>query len=108
MGSKTWTDENLINIIKDCNCISEILRQLKLKLYAGNYKTIKGAIKRLNLDVSHFKGRLYKGNTPYNKRELKEILVKDSLHNNNSSLKKRLLKKGILKNECEICGQGDE
>lgn len=73
----------------------------------GNYAKIKFYIKKYNLDISHFT------NEPWNKRKsvkivqrpLEEILVENSEHLNQSSLKKRLFRAELKKDICEICGR---
>ena len=50
----------------------------------------------LKSEDEHFNG--------YNPRPLEDVLVKDSPHKDITSLKKRLLKEGILNNTCISCG----
>jgi hypothetical protein len=80
---------------------------LSLHPTGGNYVSIHQAIKRLELDASHFTGRGHlKGKqhdwTPTISFE--EILVENSTYNNRSKLKSRLIKAGLLKNACYECG----
>jgi hypothetical protein len=105
MGKKRWTDERLIVAVKKASSRTDVVRRLGLKVLPGNYATINRAIRRLELDTSHFKPRQYNGCTPANKKSLKDILVKDSIYSNTSRLKERLIREGSLENVCSICGQ---
>ena len=84
-----------------------MLGKLSLKRYAGNFKTIRMAIERLGLDVSHFVGRSRgKGNKGGSTgRPLSEILVAASSYSNSARLKLRLIREGLLKEVCVECGQ---
>ena len=44
----------------------------------------------------------------YNVRPTDEILVEDSPHKDTTSLKKRLIKEGLLENRCSVCGINDK
>ena len=65
---------------------------------------IKDRISKLSIDISHFcpyssgatKGKKYKSDD--------DIFVENSSYTNNTSLKKKLLKKGLLEYKCSICG----
>jgi 5-methylcytosine-specific restriction endonuclease McrA len=107
--SAIWNiDEfELREIIKKSNSISEILKHFDLSNKGGNYKTLQKRLLRDNIDISHIqlgltsnKGRAFKRD----KIPLETILTIGSTYNR-SHLKERLLKEGILKNECVICGQ---
>lgn len=66
------------------------------------YDLIKQRCKELGISTDHFKGN--NGNGYHPKYSLDEILVKDSNYLNLSSLKNRLLKEGLIKYKCDICG----
>lgn len=58
MGSRSWTDEQLIQAVPQCNSYRDVVRALGLSTTsAGNWTTVKTHIQRLNLDTSHFKPR---------------------------------------------------
>ena len=90
-------------VLQTSNSLAEALSRFELGSVNGNHKTIKARIEEENIDISHM--------SPY-KREsrvvyaLEEILIKDSPYANRTSLKKRLLKAGLLKEECYKCGIG--
>jgi hypothetical protein len=107
MFSKTkYTKEEFIKAINESISKAEVFRKLNLKITGSNYKILNSKIKKLGLDTSHFTGQAHlKGKTHSwsKKRPLDKVLIKDSDYLNTSSLKARLLKESILKNECYIC-----
>ena len=104
--SKIWTEKELIAVVKNSKSIREVLGKLGLAQKGGNYQTINNAIKRLNIDTSHFTGQLWnKGGhvvcSPA--RPLKDLLKKGVvIHSYN--LKQRLINAGLKKEVCECCG----
>ena len=102
------TKEELEKIIKESLSIADVCRALNLVPAGGNYQIIKSKIKLWNIDTSHFTGQAWNvGNRfkPFCKTiPLSEILIEDSQYTSNSSLKSKLFKEGLKKNECENCG----
>lgn len=105
MAKKRWSDKDLEVALKANITISGTLRALGLSTSPGNHKSIKSALKRLNLDTSHLRGKAH-GMSPGLRKPLEQVLVENSTHSNTVSLKKRLLKEGLLRNQCEKCGIG--
>lgn len=108
---RKWSDDDLINAVKISYSLSGVLRTIGLSTTgSGSAKLVLGHIRRLGLDISHFDNRekricgnrnhFYKGQDG-----LYAILVKNSKYANTTYLKHRLLKQGILKNQCYECGQ---
>lgn len=102
-GMRGVDDDTFAAIVKACTSIRQVL--LKLGMNAGSaYTLFNKRVKALNIDTSHFvKLNHTKGNGA---RPLEEILVVNSDYTNGNGLKKRLLKNGLLKNECYECGMG--
>ena len=101
---RTWTKYQMIEAIRTSVNISGVLRKIGLKIRPGNYSTFKKFVVSNGIDISHLKGKnshRYSGGgkkaTPLN-----EILKENSFYNR-CHLKSRLLKDGLLKNECAIC-----
>ena len=106
MGYKTWTDEALKSAVETSTTKGEVLKKLGLKSHnSGNYQTIDAAIKRLGLDISHFKEVIF-GKPPSKNWDVKDILVENSPYTTTSNLKKKLLKLSLLENKCysDNCG----
>lgn len=95
---RSWTDEQLIEAVKNNTCMSDILRTLGFLPIGSQYRAIRGHIQRLNLDISHLK--------PYKSSNVKKMSSEELFSSktaNNKSLKRRLIKDGLRKYECESC-----
>lgn len=100
------TAQTITQAIIDSKSIAGVIRKLGLIPAGGNYETIHKHIKKYNIDTSHFTGQGWrKGNkNPTSFKTLKEVLV-DGSYYNSSRLRKRLIKSGIKKHQCENCGK---
>lgn len=106
LNRRSWTDNDLIEACIKNNTISGVLRDLGLSTRnAGNYDTFKKYTKTLNIDTSHFVGR-GSGIGGTKPMPLNQVLVRNSNYSR-KSLKARLLKNGLLKNECYECALGN-
>ena len=105
---RKWTDEQFIEAVRESYSVAQVLRAIGLKVTGANYKTVHLTVERLGLITSHWTGQAHRkgktGRPPPQKQLLKDILVKNSTYRGTSNLKRRLLKKGYLKNECVLCG----
>ena len=103
-----YTDEELIIAVKSSFTLADVLRAVKLVPKGTNYHTIGRAIKRLSLDISHFTGQAHgksRAKKQYKpKIDLQNILVENSTYASSSLLRKRLIKEGLLPNNCSVCG----
>ena len=101
--------EELKKAVASSTAMSEVFEKMGFNKYGGgNYRQFKTWVKKYELDISHFTGQAHrKGKqlSARNKYAIKEILIKDSPYQgSSSSLKKRLIKEGILENKCYECG----
>jgi Zn finger protein HypA/HybF involved in hydrogenase expression len=104
---RTYTDEQFINVVKKTYSIAQLLKELGLSFSGGNYIEAKKRLLKLNIDSSHFKGQKWAEGSHHKRNKkfpLEEVMIENSTYQR-GTLKKRLLKKGILKNECSNCGQ---
>lgn len=101
-----WTDEQLIEAVKQSRSIRQVLIKLSLNATGQNYRAVPKKIKELNLDSSHFTGMGWAKGTTNNgtgrKRTLTELLRIGS-GRLGVNVKKRLIREGILKEECCMC-----
>lgn len=104
---RTWTDEGMKAAVENSITYAEAMKKLGLRVNCGNWRTVKGAIRRLELDTSHMVGQRHGTTVPKHKRILAEVMTKHSDYNP-VHLKKRLIEGGMLKNECSLCGQEPE
>ena len=108
---RKYTDEQFIEAVKGSICAREVLTKLGLAPAGGNYIILKGRIKALKLDITHWASKFPVWKTTgarlsaWQRRiPLKEILVEDSSFTSSTHLRKRLLKEQILENKCYECG----
>jgi len=102
-SSPIWKipDEEFINLVKSCKTYTEILAYFGLMNRGNNHETLKSRINALGLI---FKSVGY--NPVLNSKRKKPLsyFLRKGIKVTNFYLKKRLIKEGILKDECAICG----
>lgn len=106
-SKKSFSDAALKKAVTKNVSIAAALRDLGLTIRPGNYRTFHRHTQRLGLDTSHFLGKaacrgkaqVGKGTIP-----LKDILIRNSMYTNTPRLKIRLLREGLLQNNCALCG----
>lgn len=108
-----WTLEKgkLQEIVKSNASFSAILKYFGFAINSAMIKILKKRLAEDGVDYSHIKtgldcnkGRKFISTIAI---PLEQILVENSTYNR-GHLKSRLLEKGLLKNECSICGQNGE
>ena len=101
------TDEEFVELVKSSETYVDIRRFFGF-INTGNVRTIKQRIKKLNIDVSHFaRGDFsYRTNYKSKTKPLEDVMVVDSEYSR-GTLKNRLIRLGLIKNECSICGLKD-
>src|SRR4051812_18244633 len=107
MPRASWTDEEFIYAVKNATSIAGVLRLLGLVPIGGNYATVNTNVKRLGLDTRHFRGQGWNLRlmVPKPARPLEDILtLNEAKGYNSSSLRKRLIKEGLLEPKCSSCG----
>jgi len=100
------TDQQIIEAVQVSFSIAQVLIAPRLSPTGCNYKAMHAHFSRLALDTSHFTGQAHLRGKKHSwtpKRPLAEILVKDSTYAGTSHLKARLLKEGLLVNQCYLC-----
>ncbi|OQY31758.1 MAG: hypothetical protein B6I38_05405 [Anaerolineaceae bacterium 4572_5.1] len=105
---RKYSDEELVNAVKNNQPIRSVLQEIGLTPAGGNYESIKKRIRELDVDTSHFLGQaILKGKThSYGTRPLKEVLIHKKLENT-WRLKKRLLTESIKEYRCEKCKRNE-
>jgi hypothetical protein len=101
----SFSDEEFTYIISNSFYMVDVLESLGYSRTSGtSWRYVKKRINDLKIDTSHFLGKKGpRGGIKVSKYSLEEILIKNSKYRNNSTLKVRLLKEGLLKNKCYIC-----
>lgn len=90
------------------SCISkaQLLKLIGVAPFGGNYRILNDLIEKNSIDISHFKGKGWnKGilGIDRSKIPLEKILVKNSSYSCSSSLRIRLIKRGIFEKKCYMC-----
>lgn len=100
--------KELTEAIKNSSSFSEAARKLDIPK-GGGIRSIKDRLVLEHVDFSHIPegknsntGRSVRQPTPSDKFTLDKVMVKNSTYSR-GCLKRRLLKKGLLKNKCAIC-----
>lgn len=101
--SKKYTDQDVVNAVRESYSYRAVLIALKLAPVGGNYACIKRKVEKLGCDTRHFTGQLWsKGQTIGHRKELSFYLVKNGDGRISSyALKNRLIKEGLKKHICE-------
>lgn len=101
-----YTKELMEEAVKNSFSYADVCRKIGLSPRGSNYKTIKAKIALYNLDISHFTGQRWNAGKSFSKEtshhSLQDIM-QDGVIYSSDSLRKRLIKEGIKKNECELC-----
>lgn len=106
---RRWTDEQLTAAVPRARSMRQVLAQLNLKPGGMQYVLIRRRIEALGLDTTHFLGQRWNLGDPRGllkraaARSFDDILVQDSTYQDTDSLRRRLLRAGMLDKVCAIC-----
>jgi hypothetical protein len=99
------TDDQFKELVANSTSYSDCLRKLGLSTKGSSSTDIlKARIYELNCSTAHF---VQARNPNYHHHDLDKILVEHSKYANIASLKRRILKAGLLEYKCSICGLTD-
>lgn len=87
-----YTDQDIIEAVKSSISLAEVLKKINLVPVGGNYMTLKIKIKKLNLDIDHFKGQGWNKDT---------FTVALTDKRSNFAIKKHLI--SVLGHKCQNC-----
>lgn len=108
--ARKWTDDDLQTAIKCARSLRQVALSLGLCGKGGGcYDFLRGHIKRLKLDTSHFTGQGWlRGRSNSNSKKSAYNYLKKGKVVNGCVLKPKLIEEGILSYECDACGIGPE
>jgi len=111
-GRYRTSDEEFKTAVANSLTIIEVIRKLGLAELKSNYRGIHHRVRKLGLDVSHWRGKEVSRSHAKllglaAKRPLIEHLVENSSYDNRS-LKNRLVKEHFMEYKCSKCGIGEE
>ena len=98
--------EQFKKIVAKSNSFADVTRHFGFCISSSNYKALRQRLDKEDIDYSHIKlgiGSNKNRKFPNRSIPLEKVMIKGSTYNR-TNLKRRLLKNGMLKNRCEICG----
>jgi 5-methylcytosine-specific restriction endonuclease McrA len=102
-------DSQFNEIVAQSLSIAPVLGKLGLVPAGGNYKTVQTRTTRLRIDTGHFTGSAWNTGSRYRsfgrKASSSEVLIGNSTYAFTHGLKRRLIKEGWKKHQCEECGR---
>lgn len=104
MRKRSWDEATFRAAVANSTTIADVLRGLNLSVSPGNYKTIHKYVAVWGVSTTHFLGQAHKKGRDHARLPTDAILVQDSFYA--GSLAKRLLKEGLLIEQCAKCRQG--
>ncbi len=100
---RNYTDQEVRDAVASSYSIREVLKKLGLVPAGGNYKCLKDLLSKLNIDTTHFTGKLWnKGKKLHPKRDIEAYLSNDYKMQSHK-LRLRLIKEGIFEAKCYSC-----
>lgn len=105
--TRSWTNDDLINAVKDSYSIRMVIKKLGLVPAGGNYDQVNRYISELGVSTDHFTGMGW--NTGDRKVTVTPAIPLDMVLTTGSvvqsyKLKKRLFDAGLKEPKCELCG----
>lgn len=102
-----YNKENLQKLAIESTSYRQILQKMNIVPKGGNYKTLKMKMSLFEINTTHFSGPAWNKGVRYRNFgrvfKLEDILIQNSKHTNNSSLRQRLIKCNIKDHKCEEC-----
>lgn len=103
MNRYNITEEQIKIAVSESSSIAQALKKLGVVAQGGNYKVFHRAIKKYNIDTSHFIGQAHnRGKSFGYKKPINEYLTVDSTISSHH-LRVRLIKENIFKSKCSNC-----
>lgn len=103
MRRAKYTFEQLTEAVRISTSMRQVLVRLNVAPYGGNYDVLRGKLKALRLDTSHFVGRAWSRNRQLPPRTPLERYLDGTQPVQSYKLKNRLLKAGVLEPRCDAC-----
>jgi 5-methylcytosine-specific restriction endonuclease McrA len=103
------SDEEIGEAVAEVDSISALLKKIGSigTTYAERKEYLLLAIRRLELDTTHWLGRYRPKRTPSKPRTpLKQILKRNSTYKNRQQLRRRVIDEKILEEVCVLCSTG--
>ena len=99
-----WDLNDLPDIVERSTSLRQVIEALGLIPAGGNYTQVKKAIKQLNLDTSHFTGQASNRGRVFGPRQPLSFYLVEGKQVQSNTLRRRLIKEGVLPHQCNRCG----
>lgn len=99
----TEAELRFVEAVRTNISIAGVIRSLGRAVVGTSYRFVRREVVRLGLDTSHWLGQRHGTSASVTKRPLSEMLV-ERCPAQRGKVKQRLLKLGLLRNECYECG----
>lgn len=108
--NKVVTDEMILEAVPNAQCMSHLLRDLGFRQTGGKSATVmRKRLVDLGITDPHFFSTSNKVSRLGKKaKTLDEMLVENSTYKRYQLIKKKLIAAGMKKDECEVCGIGNQ
>jgi hypothetical protein len=103
MRQPKYSVEQLREAVQTSTSMRQVLTKLSVAPYGGNYDVLRGKLKRLGLDTSHFLGRAWNRNRCVAPKTPLQQYLDEQRPIQSYKLKNRLLKHGVLAPVCVGC-----
>jgi Zn finger protein HypA/HybF involved in hydrogenase expression len=98
-----YTKELIEDAVNKSKSWADVCRLLNVKPFTGAQCHLQKRAKEFEINTSHFLGKAHNKGKQFKKRDAIEYCFNGSKENSDR-LKKKLIRDGYKKNECEICG----
>lgn len=99
----TYTEQQLRQAIIQSTSIRQALQKLGISSKGGSYLVIHKAVKKWNIDTSHFTGQAHSKGKKLSPRRAIEDYLSNNFPINSNRLRKRLIQEKILLPVCSGC-----
>jgi len=98
-----YTVKQLREAVKSSTSMRQVLQQLNVAAYGGNYDVLKKALKHFQLNTLHFTGQAWNKGKQLASRQPIEKYLNNEIAIQSYKLKNRLLKEGFFEHCCSAC-----
>ena len=98
-----YTETQLREAVKTSTSMRQVLQQLNVAAFGGNYDVLRKAIKHYQLDTSHFTGQAWNKGKRLTPKQPIEVYLSNKIAIQSYKLKNRLLRENVFEHVCSNC-----
>ena len=98
-----YSKRQLKDAVNSSTSMRQVLLELNVAPYRGNYEVLRKAINYFNLDTSHFTGQAWNKGKKLNSKQSTSKYLSNDIPIQSYKLKNRLLREGIFESRCSSC-----